>query len=82
MRVFHQHAKNVSKYHLHNYHDMLRIFFKNPNVSDREIDLFLRRKTLEDILPEEGFSKRDYDYVNDEADYEEDQLDCKWLYIQ
>jgi hypothetical protein len=58
---------------------MLRIFFKNPNVSDREIDLFLQRKKLEDILPEEEFSKRDYNIVNDEAFYEEDQLDCKWL---
>ncbi|XP_061189028.1 uncharacterized protein LOC133197165 isoform X1 [Saccostrea echinata] len=72
-RVFHEHVKNVSKYHMHNYHDMLRIFFKNP--SDKEIDLFLKRKTLKDILPEDDFSKRDYNYVNDEAYYPFDPLD-------
>lgn len=75
MRVFHQHVKNVSKHHLHDYHDLLRIFFKNPHVSDKEIDLFLQRKTLEDILPDEDYSKRDYSYLNDESYFMPDPLD-------
>lgn len=77
MSVFHQHAKNVSKYHRHDYRDLLRIFFKDPNVSDKEIDMFLERKTLKDILPEEDYSKRDYNYMNDEAMFTEDPLNCK-----
>lgn len=79
MSTFHQHAKNVSKHHLHDYHDLLRIFFKNPDVSDKEIDMFLTRKTLKDILPEEDYSKRDYNYMNDEAMYREDPLECKFF---
>lgn len=79
MSVFHQHAKNVSKYHRHDYRDLLRIFFKDPNVSDKEIDMFLERKTLKDILPEEDYSKRDYNYMNDEAMFMEDPLNCKQL---
>lgn len=79
MRVFHQHVKNVSKHHLHDYHDLLRIFFKNPHVSDKEIDLFLQRKTLEDILPDEDYSKRDYSYLNDESYFMPDPLDCKYV---
>lgn len=74
MSVFHQHAKNVSKYNRHDYRDLLRIFFKDPNVSDKEIDMFLERKTLKDILPEEDYSKRDYNYMNDEAMFTEDPL--------
>lgn len=41
--------------------------------------MFLQRKTLKDILPEEDYSKRDYNYMNDEAMFMEDPLDCKYL---
>lgn len=39
--------------------------------------MFFERKILKDILLEEDYFKRDYNYMNDEVMFMEDLLNCK-----
>ena len=62
MSEFRKQAQNA-----HTYHDFLRIFMKNKDITNKEIDEFITRKKLSDI-DFDSVVKKDYDVMED--DYE------------